>query len=523
MTKSEIQAVLEGAYAQVPTFPGYWIKYEDFRNKATELLQSKSSTPIDVDQIVLELFPDAKFLDPFQVQGSEEVFRAFRITPQKLVHLKSLKAKLERAIGAIPIDGDGWANFANVGQNGLKDETIQMGFMGTRHAVTCLFHSRYEFKAGDPSLHQAPVSIRDKKKISTANVEIADETTSARIVSPTKVKQGSFIREMLDSYAYFPRPKDSMIYGWDYAINDLATNLALAEQWYYDDSEKQTKPILKNYICFTFERLMFEDSEEKKNAKKEGRAPKLKILENSRNSVFNTGLVNNLYEPIFAFFKKNDGSNPSVKQPWIFVAFGTANSWCQNIITDFPYAPHRAEYFTDPTDLYYDTTANDPTLNWDHFFKDNIERLPIGFIKKGATQGFQFMENVDALPKAQRDAYYSKLSDAIYADEDWLSFLTISFQNALAIALSRVAWNYKTAIPVYYEEKKKISLLLPLALAEKGKIDVALVCQHKLDKEKGVNNYVGRTIFTLPMAYNNARLITRPDSDWLMAAKVVEH
>ena len=48
-------------------------------------------------------------------------------------------------------------------------------------------------------------------------------------------------------------------------------------------------------------------------------------------------------------------------------------------------------------------------------------------------------------------------------------------------------------------------------------MDVALVCNHVYKPEEGVNNYEGRTIFTLQMAYNNAILITRPDSDWLMA------
>ena len=41
-----------------------------------------------------------------------------------------------------------------------------------------------------------------------------------------------------------------------------------------------------------------------------------------------------------------------------------------------------------------------------------------------------------------------------------------------------------------------MQLLLPLALEHKGTIDVALVCNHKYDKEKEVNNYEGRTIFT---------------------------
>ena len=74
--------------------------------------------------------------------------------------------------------------------------------------------------------------------------------------------------------------------------------------------------------------------------------------------------------------------------------------------------------------------------------------------------------------------------------------------------------------------KKREALIKPIQdeiynaiqdLANEKRIDVALVCNHVYKPEEGVNNYEGRTIFTLQMAYNNARLITRPDSDWLMA------
>lgn len=71
--------------------------------------------------------------------------------------------------------------------------------------------------------------------------------------------------------------------------------------------------------------------------------------------------------------------------------------------------------------------------------------------------------------------------------------------------------------------RKKLQLLLPLALEDKKRIDVALVCNHVYKPEEGVNNYEGRTIFTLQMAYNNARLITRPDSDWLMADMAINN
>lgn len=49
---------------------------------------------------------------------------------------------------------------------------------------------------------------------------------------------------MQNSLSYFPRPKDMPgLRGWDAAVNSLAVNLALEERWYYDDADKQNRPI----------------------------------------------------------------------------------------------------------------------------------------------------------------------------------------------------------------------------------------------------------------------------------------
>ena len=75
--------------------------------------------------------------------------------------------------------------------------------------------------------------------------------------------------ESISNFAYFPKPKDKPdILGWDAAINDLAVNLALDERWYYDEKDKLAKPILKNYLSYTFERLQYEDEEEIERSKK---------------------------------------------------------------------------------------------------------------------------------------------------------------------------------------------------------------------------------------------------------------
>ena len=100
--------------------------------------------------------------------------------------------------------------------------------------------------------------------------------------------------------------------------------------------------------------------------------------------------------------------------------------------------------------------------------------------------------------------------------------LTNDFKEALHTTLARVDWNYKTAIPVYYPREQKMQLLLPLALENSEVVDAALLCNHRFDETQGVNNYEGRTILTLAMAYDNARLIARPDSNWLTFNAVQE-
>lgn len=82
--------------------------------------------------------------------------------------------------------------------------------------------------------------------------------------------------------------------------------------------------------------------------------------------------------------------------------------------------------------------------------------------------------------------------------------------DAVDVAKRRVRWNFKTAIPSYYPRANTMSLLLPLCLLEDGEADVALVVQLMPS-----GNYQGQTILTMRQAYVNARLICRPDSDWL--------
>ena len=138
-----------------------------------------------------------------------------------------------------------------------------------------------------------------------------------------------------------------------------------------------------------------------------------------------------------------------------------------------------------------------------------MERFPLDFLKKYGPRDFDYDQAMD------KD-FITRLRTAIDEDEYSSRAIKERIETATKNAIKRVEWNFKTAIPIYYPKVRKISLLLPLCLMDE-KVDVALVLE---PPENGSNAYIAHTILTLEMAYNNARLITRPDSDWLVASDI---
>lgn len=81
--------------------------------------------------------------------------------------------------------------------------------------------------------------------------------------------------------------------------------------------------------------------------------------------------------------------------------------------------------------------------------------------------------------------------------------------SALDLTLKRCQRNYRIAVPQYYNDK--ITYLLPIQL-DQTKMALAV---------EDVNScwYRVNTIFTLEMAYKNARLLMKPEADWLEIKK----
>lgn len=182
-------------------------------------------------------------------------------------------------------------------------------------------------------------------------------------------------------------------------------------------------------------------------------------------SIFNIGLVTENQEEIFGYCKKN--KKPDSTIPWYFLGWRRASD---RELGEFSKLPETANYIENASDLIYDTNI-ELRVNIDHIIEDNKTRFPAPFNK---------MDNYQ---------------------------LGNILKGTIDDAKKRVKRNYKTAIPQYF--KGKLQLLLPLCLSSKSKADLALVI------EKINDTYRASTCLTLDMAINNARLIAKPDDEWL--------
>ncbi len=304
-------------------------------------------------------------------------------------------------------------------------------------------------------------------------------------------------------------PQSHNILQWAYLgylpnILSELKGLALDEQWdFRDEASNPDKPhpILYSYLFHTFGRLVLED--------------KILINGNASYAAFNTGLVDDRYEPIHALFVPNDDRRSS---PWQLTGFCIAGEGAdgQNLVRHFTPLPSTAHYFEHPVDLLYDTRAGEPRLDWRHIITERIDRYPKDFVQDHWPQGYEAKDD-QSLNEDERKAYYRGLGEAIEHDSRTYRRIMNRVKDAIDLSIKRVAWNFKTAIPTYYPRVKHLQLLLPLCLLSDDHVDLALAVE-----KTPSGSYLGHTVLPLDWAYKNARLVCRPDSDWLIPEQIEE-
>lgn len=236
----------------------------------------------------------------------------------------------------------------------------------------------------------------------------------------------------------------------------LETLVAMAqpEPWDHSDTLARRFYILRNYLERTFEKL-----EEEKG---------IAYTATAEHACFNSGLLTVNREDIFLFFQKN--THPTATSPFFFVDFMKESEVLVNRYFSGN-LPDPADYFSQP-ELLICNPHLPLTIDYDHIIEENNGRFP------------------------------EPLRGNKYALRNLL-------KGAIEYTMKMVRNNYRTAVPQYFNGN--LQLLLPLYLTDPhGPADLALV----LYREE--HGYVGRTCLTMKMAYQNARIIVRPDAEsWL--------
>jgi hypothetical protein len=266
-----------------------------------------------------------------------------------------------------------------------------------------------------------------------------------------KIKKETTTKSELFKFAYFPKYHD--------AIRYLAETLANREDvWNFSDVKTPNHAILKNYLEHMFRKLRQDK--------------KIHFTKDNEYACFNTGLVTDNWEEIFAFFERYRTPKDGCDNPlFCFKSFVKKSN--RELLTHFhSNLPEIADFFQKPEDLIFNPKCElIPEI--DHIINDNKNRFPA------------HMQNCDNAEMRRK------------------------LEGAIEEVKRKVKTNYKIAVPQYFNGR--IQLLLPLCLTANSKNpDLALVV-HKLNDV----TYTARTCLTLKMAYNNARLIVKPQSSWL--------
>lgn len=283
-------------------------------------------------------------------------------------------------------------------------------------------------------------------------------------------------------------------------------DMTLKEDWdYIEHPWAQRRPYwnLKNYLNNTFLRAF-----------REG-----KIKQRDGHAAWNTGLVDNLYRPIHASFRLKARANPERLGSWSFEYFCVVgvgpegDAFRKRFAGDYPV---EARFFHGMDDIYFDPDTPFPfEINDHHVLVQGIEenRYPSGFLEKFAG-GF----DVDRF-RSEKGNYLNEVASRVNQNHELLRDCVTRIEKAVELAKLRGRWNYRSIVPIYYPKFDQVSFLLPLCLQDDETTDAALVFQ-KETLGDGSKQYVFRTIFNLAMAYQNARLVAKPISDWLNLDKI---
>lgn len=277
-------------------------------------------------------------------------------------------------------------------------------------------------------------------------------------------------------------------------MNDLLGRLAeeaLYENWTFTNyPSKVSHPILKNYLENTYFQLVHQG--------------KVFVNEDEEKMLFNTGLIDTAFNELFLVcdLVPNSARDTLFRQEYRSPEIYKSSSRVfRNYSRNVPLPV--ATFYENPGDLLFNwEIAQQPdgiNIADEHIFRDNMNRINLG-IRDSAVR-FNFDNSQDVSRCRQL------------------------FEGALKSSLELSKRNYKFVAPQFWPSTGKLQFLMPIYLegvqeVRDGSRRDVLPPTVALSMELVHGQYIGTTILTLDMAYQNARLIARPDGFWLDATKI---
>lgn len=236
------------------------------------------------------------------------------------------------------------------------------------------------------------------------------------------------------------------------------TTITDPEQWYFDQKNGEKFSIIFYYVTHTFDRCLNQE--------------KIIIDSSEQFACFNTGLLDSQGNEIYGIFTKSTTFSLEDKRTnyWYLKGFFKEN---ERFFNDTGLRkPPLATYYTDYNSLYFNPCL-DISVNFDHIYNDNFERLPI------------------ALKQLEID-----LARQV-------------FEGFLSHTKKKIHRNDRIPVPQFYRDK--IMFLIPIKILG----EIMVIAVEKFDQQ-----YLANTVLNFEMAYNCARLLNKPESNWLLPSKI---
>lgn len=244
-------------------------------------------------------------------------------------------------------------------------------------------------------------------------------------------------------------------HGFDTMLSYLA-KIAEPEIWSFKSDPAGKLSILRYYIFHTFTQCHLQG--------------KILYSLDRKWCCINTGLMTSNGKEILMLFNENQKSGEN-KAKWFLKGFKSCVE--RDYMDLFSGIPDLASYTDDFNDFYFNPDFK-IEINTDHILDDN----------------------------------WGRISNEIGLDK---SVVKVLLTGIVEITQKSVRRNMRLAVPQYYKDEIMYLLPLQIPVSDNKTVTMALAIE-----KTSTNQYRANTIFTREMAYEKARLLMKPESNWLI-------